>query len=249
MGRRPSFFLFRSLWHHPGMEITWLGDTCIRFKGREGVVAADAYRSVAGPTGRGLTADICTYSHADPAEPPRPGTRAARTTASASSGLGIIRPTSLEAAFTLDAPGEFEVHEVLVAGVRTYRDDAKGSERGPNTCFVFELDGLHAVHLGDLGHALNEEMLAEIGPVHIACVPIGSALTAARAAEVVASLDANLVVPMPVGDDTEAAAKALERFLKEMSVTDPQTAQRLSVTISTVPQEATVVVLESRGKG
>ena len=55
----------------------------------------DAYRSVAGPTGRGLTADICTYSHADLAEPPRPGTRAARTTASASSGLGIIRPTSL----------------------------------------------------------------------------------------------------------------------------------------------------------
>ena len=53
------------MWHHPAMEITWLGDTCVRFKGREGVVVADAYRSVAGPTGRGLTADICTYSHAD----------------------------------------------------------------------------------------------------------------------------------------------------------------------------------------
>ena len=52
------------MWHHPAMEITWLGDTCVRLKGREGVVVADAYRSVAGPTGRGLTADICTYSHA-----------------------------------------------------------------------------------------------------------------------------------------------------------------------------------------
>jgi len=47
------------------MEITWFGATCVRLKGREGVVAADAYRSVVGPTGRGLTADICTYSHAD----------------------------------------------------------------------------------------------------------------------------------------------------------------------------------------
>ncbi len=41
-----------------------------------------------------------------------------------------IRPTSLENAFTIDSPGEYEVHEVLVTGVRTFRDDAKGNERG-----------------------------------------------------------------------------------------------------------------------
>ena len=38
----------------------------------------------------------------------------------------------------------------------------------------------------------------------------------------------------------------MERFLKEMSVTDPQPVQRLTVSISTVPQETTVVVLEPR---
>src|SRR3954471_3928861 len=48
------------------MEITWFGETCVRLRGREGVVASDAYRSVVGPTGRGLTADIATYSHSDP---------------------------------------------------------------------------------------------------------------------------------------------------------------------------------------
>ena len=153
------------------MEITWLGDTCVRLKGREGVIAADAYRGVAGPTGRGLTADICTYSHTDPYEPPRPGTKAARTALPASNGLGVIRPTSLENAFILDAPGEYEVHEVLVTGVRTFRDEARGAERGLNTAFVFELDGLHAVHLGDVGHVLSEEMLGEIGNVQVACVP------------------------------------------------------------------------------
>ena len=61
------------------------------------------------------------------------------------------------------APGEYEVHEVLITGVRTFRDEAKGSDRGLNTAFVVELDGLHAVHLGDVGHALTEEMLGEIG--------------------------------------------------------------------------------------
>jgi hypothetical protein len=53
---------------------------------------------------------------------------------------------------------------------------------------------------------------------------------------------------MPTGQDQAAAQQALERFLKEMSVTDPQPVPRLSVSISTVPQETTVVVLESRGK-
>ena len=227
------------------MEITWFGETCIRLKGREGVVAADAYRTVVGPTGRGMTADIVTYSHPDEAEPPKPGTKAARTAPPASDGLGIIPPTSLEPAFLLDAPGEYEVHEVLVTGVRTFRDDVRGSERGLNTAYVVELDGLHAVHLGDVGHALTEEMLGEIGAVQVACVPVGGALSPARAAEMVAALDASLVVPMPTGDDPDGA---LRTFLKEMNVTDPQPVAKLTVSISTVPQETTVVVLDSRGK-
>lgn len=227
------------------MEITWFGETCIRLKGREGVVAADAYRSIAGPTGRGMTADIVTYSHADEAEAPKGGARTAKAPSLGDEGLGVIRPTSLEAAFPLDAPGEYEVHEVLVTGVRTFRDDTRGAERGLSTAFVVELDGLHVVHLGGVGHALTEEMLGEIGAVQVACVPVGGALSPARAAEMVAALDASLVIPMPVGDDPEGA---LAKFLKEMNVTDPQPVAKLTVSISTVPAETTVVVLDSRGK-
>ncbi len=228
------------------MEITWLGDTCVRLKGREGIVVSDAYRSVAGPTGRGLTADICTYSHADDASIAKKDGRAAPGVMSTTQ-LGVIRPTSLDPAFAVDSPGEYEVHEVLITGVRTFRDDTKGGERGSNTAFVFELDGLQAIHLGDVGHVLTEEMLGEIGPVQVACVPIGGALSAARAAELVAGLDANLVIPMPLGDEEQRAA-VLERFLMEMSVTDKQPVAKLTVSISTVPQETTVVVLEQRAR-
>jgi hypothetical protein len=77
----------------------------------------------------------------------------------------------------------------------------------------------------------------------VALVPIGGALSTARAVELVTGLGAHLVIPMSVGDDAQLA---LERFLKEMSVTDPQPVPRLSVSISTVPQETTVVVLEPR---
>jgi len=225
------------------MEITWYGDTCLRLKGREGVVAADAYRSVVGPTGRGLTADIVTYSHPDDTPPPTRG-KADRSNGHMD---GPLRPTSLDPAFILDGPGEYEVHEVLINGVRTFRDDEKGHQRGHNTCFVYELDGLHVVHLGDLGHILDEEGLGEIGSADVVCVPIGSALTAAKAAEVATQVDARLIVPMLVGDG-EAARGALDRFMHEMSVQHATPVPKLSVTISTVPSETTVVVLESRAK-
>jgi L-ascorbate metabolism protein UlaG (beta-lactamase superfamily) len=103
------------------------------------------------------------------------------------------------------------------------------------------------VHLGDIGHLLDEERLGEIGAVDLVCVPVGSALPAAQAAELVAQLDAHLIVPMPIGGD-EGARAAMDRFLHEMSVQDPVAVPKLNVTISTVPQETTVVVLESRGK-
>lgn len=212
-----------------GMEISAFGDTCLRFKGREGVVVADAFPSIVGPTGRGLTADIVTYSRAD-------GTNGRRV------------PTSLEGGFVLDVPGEFEVHQVLITGVRTFRDESRGSVRGINTCFVYELDGLHAIHLGDIGHLLDEDMLGEVGTVDVACVPVAGSLPAARAAELVAQLDAKLVVPMPL-DGSGPGSEELGRFLHEMSVQHSERVPRLSVTISSLPQETTVVLLEPRGRG
>src|SRR5215213_5838681 len=49
------------------VEITWYGQTCVRLRGRDAVVVADAYPSIVGPTGRGIAADIATYSHPDDA--------------------------------------------------------------------------------------------------------------------------------------------------------------------------------------
>ncbi len=225
------------------VEITWYGGTCVRLRGKEGTIAADAYPSVVGPTGRGLTADIVTYSHPDPNPLPVRG-KARKGVAD-----GVVRPTSLEPAFQLDRPGEYEIHDVLVNGVATYRDADRGTERGGNVSFVYELDGLHTVHLGDIGHTLTEGMIGEIGAVEVVVVPIGGQIAAARAAELVAQLDANLVVPIPVGEDEAACERELATFLHEMGVQQrPEPQAKLTVSISSVPQELTLVLLESRGK-
>lgn len=230
----------------PIMEITWYGGPCVRLKGREGVVAADPFRSIVGPTGRGLTADIVSFGHADDAEPSGRGVKSKAGVVSRQ--LGIPVPTSLETAYVLDAPGEFEVHDIMVTGVRTFRDAERGAKRGPSTAFIYELDGLYVAHLGDVGHILEGDAIRELGHVDIVCLGVGPQLTASQAAEVIAQLDAAMVVALPLTDAAAAPDGDLARFLKEMSTTSPQPVPRLNVTISSLPAETTVVLLEQRGK-
>jgi len=222
------------------VEITWYGQTCVRMRGRDAVVVADAFQSIVGPTGRGITADIATYSHPDDAPLPKAKGRRTRD------GTTVL-PSSLETSFSVDGPGEYEVKDVLLTGVRTYRDDAKGERRGRGTAFVVELDGMHTIHLGDIGHLLTEEELGDIGSVDIACVPVGGSLTATRTAELIAQLDPKIVVAMPVCEDDGDCAEALAKFFHEMGG-EPTAQPKLAVTISTLPQETTTVLLESRGK-
>jgi L-ascorbate metabolism protein UlaG (beta-lactamase superfamily) len=222
------------------MELTWYGRTCTRLRGRDAVVVNDPYPSIVGPTGRGITGDVVTFSHPDDNHPPKKTTKLSRDG-------GTAMPTSLEPAFVLDGPGEYEVHDVLLTGVRTYRDDAKGSERGRQTAFVMELDGIHTIHLGDIGHELTEEKLADIGRVEVVCVPIGGALTATTAAALVAQLDPKIVVPMPVCEDESACDEAIKQFLHEMGA-EPVVQPKLQVMPSSLPAETTTVLLESRGK-
>ena len=222
------------------MEITWYGQTCVRMKGRDAVVVTDAFQSVVGPTGRGITADIATYSHADDAPLKKAKGRTTRD------GKTVL-PASLESSFALDGPGEYEVKNVLLTGVRTFRDDAKGERRGPGTAFVVELDGLHTIHLGDVGHLLTEDELGDIGSVDIACVPVGGVLNATRTAELIAQLDPKVVIAMPVCEDDADCAEALAKFFHEMGG-EPIAQAKLSVTISALPSVTTAVLLESRGK-
>ena len=223
------------------MELTWYGRTCVRMRGKDAVVVADAYQAIVGPTGRGITGDIVTYSHPDDAPLGKAKGKESRDGAT-------MLPTSLEGAFCLDGPGEYEVKDVLLTGVRTFRDEHKGKDRGQNIAFISELDGVHVIHLGDIGHLLTEDKLTEIGPVDVACVPIGGALSATRAAELVAQLDVKVVVPMTVCEDEETN-EALAKFLHEMGITTvPAAVAKLSLMPSSLPVEVSTIVLESRGK-
>jgi L-ascorbate metabolism protein UlaG (beta-lactamase superfamily) len=86
-----------------------------------------------------------------------------------------------------------------VLAIASEHDDKAGTERGPNTIFVFTLDGVRVCHMGDFGQSgLREEQAAAIGEIDLLFVPVGGGFTigAEQAALIVERLTPRWVVPM-----------------------------------------------------
>ncbi|MEO8510468.1 MAG: MBL fold metallo-hydrolase [Chloroflexota bacterium] len=212
------------------MEITWYGRACFRLRGRDATVITDPCPPSTGFVAGKHDIDLLTISH-DHAD--HSYTR------------------SITAGLTLTRPGEYEFHDLLVSGVRTFHDGSGGSERGENIVFTVEVDGVHVCHLGDLGHLLTEEQIAEIGPVDVLLVPVGGNFTLApsEAGEVVSQISPKLVIPMHYAvNGASTDLQGPEKFLNEMAVTEPLRQPKAQITPTSLPDEMQVVLLEARGR-
>jgi L-ascorbate metabolism protein UlaG (beta-lactamase superfamily) len=101
----------------------------------------------------------------------------------------ILRST----AGKLDSP----VGEVVA--IASEHDEHAGTERGPNTIFVFTLDGTRVSHFGDFGQrGLRDEQAAAIGEVDLLFLPVGAGPTIGpeQAELIVERLSPRWVVPM-----------------------------------------------------
>jgi L-ascorbate metabolism protein UlaG (beta-lactamase superfamily) len=149
----------------------------------------------------------------------------------------------------VEGPGEYEVAGVTVLGLPTFHDSRQGELHGRNTVYVIELDDVRVCHLGDLGHALEADMLEALGKVDVLLVPVGggNTLEAVGAAEVARQVEPRVVVPMHYAlPAVKTELAPVERFLKEMGVTEPDPQPKLTVQASSGEGETRVVVLEPR---
>jgi L-ascorbate metabolism protein UlaG (beta-lactamase superfamily) len=145
----------------------------------------------------------------------------------------------------VDGPGEYEMAGSLIEGVATYRDKQRGKVNGKNTAYMIHLDEISICHLGALGHTLNSGQIEALKDADVLLVPVGggTALDGAAAAEVVSQLEPRIVIPMYYGTPAASDLESVERFCKELAVTDTAVQSRLQVTKTTLPEETRVVLL------
>jgi L-ascorbate metabolism protein UlaG (beta-lactamase superfamily) len=107
-----------------------------------------------------------------------------------------------------------------ITAIASEHDEAAGTERGPNTIFVFELDGVRVCHMGDFGQSgLREEQAAAIGEVDLMILPVGGGPTigAEGAKAIVERLAPRWVVPMHYRTSRIGFLETEEAFLELMT--------------------------------
>ena len=209
------------------MDISWLGHSCFRNRGRQSTIITDPFPPGLGYSLGKPTAHIVTVSHQHPGH---------------SYVQGISDKPRL-----VTGPGEYEISGVLIIGVATFHDDQRGGKRGKNTAYLMEIDEVSVCHLGDLGHVLTADQVEEIGNVDVLLVPVGgvSTINAPMAAEVVRQLEPKVVVPMHYKTpQLNWELEPKERFLREIGVKEINPQPKLSFTKSSLPASTRVFLLD-----
>ena len=90
------------------------------------------------------------------------------------------------------------VRGIKFRAVSAAHDDKGGSQRGRDTIFCFEVDGINVCHCGDLGHVLTEAQVKAIGRVDVLMIPVGGFFTidAKTATRVGEQLMPKVIIPM-----------------------------------------------------
>jgi L-ascorbate metabolism protein UlaG (beta-lactamase superfamily) len=211
------------------MEIDWFGLSCFRLRAREATLVTDPYEKSVGLKFPRPRADIVTVSH----------NHAGHDYADGVPGSPKV----------INGPGEYEVSNVFITGVQTFHDKRGGRDRGKNTVYAVNIEGLNVVHLGDIGHVPTQAQADLIGEVDILLVPVGggNALNASDAAEVVSLFEPLVVIPMHYRvPELSIKLDAVDKFIKEMGIKAPQKVESLNLKRDSLPKETQVILLDMK---
>ncbi len=215
------------------MNIEWLGHSSFLISADSGAtLLTDPYDTQAYPDSLFYapideSADVVLVSHG----------HADHGNVEAVSGTPIIVST----------PESRQVADFGIRGVPTFHDTEAGALRGDNMVSVITVDGLSICHLGDLGHELSPEQVAEIGPVDLLLLPVGGNFTidAPTATRVWQQLHPPVAIPMHFRNDKcKFDIDTVEPFLAGKPDVDHAGAGAVEFSKDNLPSSPKIVVLE-----
>jgi len=216
------------------MEIRFLGHACFQIKGKKAVVVTDPYDASVGLRLPKVSADVVTVSHQHHDH---------------NNVTTVKGTTQRPEPFAITGPGEYEVAGVSVFGFASFHDDTQGSQRGSNTIYVIETDGMRLVHLGDLGHALDDKLLEQINGVDVIFVPVGGTYTldAKQAASQIKKIQPKIAIPMHYKlPGVSLDLSPVDEFLRQMGDEGVKPIDKLVISRDKLLEENKTVVLNAK---
>jgi L-ascorbate metabolism protein UlaG (beta-lactamase superfamily) len=192
------------------MRVDWYGQAAFRLSGADATVFIDPFGDPSPiaahgikfeyPVPVGVDADVVlvTHEHFD------------------HNGVDVIEG---DPAVLRSTAGRLESPIGEIVAIASEHDEAAGTERGPNTIFVFGLDGVRVAHFGDFGQrSLRDEQAEAVGQVDLMFLPVGDGPTigAEQAAAIVERLNPRWVVPMHYRTHRIGFLETHDAFLERM---------------------------------
>jgi L-ascorbate metabolism protein UlaG (beta-lactamase superfamily) len=192
------------------MRVSWHGQSAFTLDGDAATIFIDPWGDMSAASSRGIEWNypeidpppidllIVTHEHVD---------------------HNAVEKIDGEPALVRSQAGTHESPVGNVVAIASEHDDAAGTERGPNTIVVFELDGIRVAHFGDFGQAaLRPEQRAHLEGIDLLFVPVGGGFTidGATAAKIALELGAPWVVPMHYKTPRISFLETEEAFLDAM---------------------------------
>lgn len=210
------------------MTITWYGQSCFKITDKNVTLVTDPFDAKIGLKPLRTEADIVTVSHS----------HYDHNNTGAIKGEPII----------VDSPGEYSIKGVGIKGIVCFHDNKQGKERGMNTIYAIEIEGIKICHLGDLGHILSDEQIDQIGNVDILLIPIGGKYTidTQEAIEVINQIEPRLVIPMHYKvNGLNIDLEKVDKFAKEMGAS--KQIPKLTIKKKELPSEETETIIMEVG--
>jgi L-ascorbate metabolism protein UlaG (beta-lactamase superfamily) len=144
-------------------------------------------------------------------------------------------------------PAPAEIKGIKFNGVATYHDENKGRDRGNNVIICFEVDGIKVCHLGDLGHRLSDQEVAQVGKVDVLLTPVGGffTITADVATEVSSRLKPKVIIPMHFKNDRcSFPISGVDDFIKDKKNFTRMDATEVELKAEKLPSATQIIVLK-----
>jgi len=214
------------------MIITWFGQSCFKIQGLNCTLITDPFDKSCGLKVPRLAADVVTTSHDHQDH----------------NNVKAVKSMADSKPFIIDGPGEYEIKNIFIYGVRSYHDDKEGQERGQNIIYRVEIDGISLAHLGDLGHTLGNGQVEKLEGVDILMIPVGGTYTinAKQATEVISQLEPRIVIPMHYnipGLKLPKKLNSVDVFCKEIGVCPKEKISKFKISKKDLPSEKMEVVI------
>ena len=218
------------------MQILWKGHACFQILAAKGKqeqvkIVIDPYDEAVGLKLPTLEADILlmTHDHHD------------------HNNEKALRQAQGKQPFIIGNPGEYEVQGIFIKGISSFHDENEGKERGLNTLYVIEAEGIKLCHLGDIGQKeLTAEQLEAIGDVDVLFLPVGGVYTIAakEAANIIGQLEPKIAIPMHYAlPGSKLKIGGVEEFLKIMGAKGVVPQEKLILKLKDLVEGETKIVV------